>query len=168
MSESVSNLGEEHPQGDKLQGLMLVLFLVVWGLDSFVFRFSTYGALVPLPIRGLLAGATAVFAVYLIRGAHRLVIDEPPEVSMVIDYGVFSLVRHPMYLGSLLVYLSLVLATLSAASFVLFLVVFVLYDVLASYEEADLLRLFGEDYEEYRRRVRKWIPTLMLGSPRTE
>jgi protein-S-isoprenylcysteine O-methyltransferase Ste14 len=96
------------------------------------------------------------------------VIDEPPEVSMVIDYGVFSLVRHPMYLGSLLVYLSLVLATLSAASFVLFLVVFVLYDVLASYEEADLLRLFGEDYEEYRRRVRKWIPTLMLGSPRTE
>jgi len=80
-------------------------------------------------------------------------------VSRVIDNGVFSLVRHPMYLGSLLVYLSLVIATLSAASLVLFLVVFVLYDVLASYEETDLLRIFGEDYEEYRRRVRKWIPT---------
>lgn len=162
MRESERNVGEEHPLGDKLQGLMLVLFLVVWGLDSFVYKYSTYGVLVPLPIRVLFAGATAVFAVYLLRGAHRLVIDEPPIGSRVIDKGVYSLVRHPMYLGSLLVYLSLVIVTLSAASLVLFLVVFVLYDVLASYEETDLLRIFGEDYEEYRRRVRKWIPTILM------
>ena len=36
------DLAGEHPFGDAGQLILLVLFLLIWGLDSFVFKFSTF------------------------------------------------------------------------------------------------------------------------------
>ncbi|MBA7714278.1 hypothetical protein ES703_123296 [subsurface metagenome] len=37
---------------------------------------------------------------------------------------------------------------------------FILYDRMASYEEKDLEKIFSEEYAEYKKRVGKWIPRL--------
>ena len=50
------------------------------------------------------------------QGAHKAVFDEAPSVPQVIDWGVFSHVRHPMYLGVLLFLLGLFFWSLSLLS----------------------------------------------------
>jgi len=67
-----------------------------------------------------------------------------------------------MYAGSILGYLGFALSTLSLFSLVYWVGVFLVYDYFATYEENDLIRIFGEDYLEYKKRVPKWIPKIQL------
>jgi protein-S-isoprenylcysteine O-methyltransferase Ste14 len=84
---------------------------------------------------------------------------DPPRRLVV--RGPYRLVRNPMYLGAglalvgaALVYRSVALVAYAAA----LLVATHLFVVL--YEEPTLRRTFGEDYEAYCRRVRRWLPRL--------
>jgi len=79
----------------------------------------------------------------------------------VIDWGVFGIVRHPMYLGVLLIMMGLFFWSLSMLSIGIWAGFFIFYDRMASYEEENLIRIFGEDYTEYQRRVGKWFPRLV-------
>ena len=45
----------------------------------------------------------------------------------------------------------------SLIAFAIWVVYFVLCDWMASYEERDLLRVLGEEYANYQRRVPKWL-----------
>jgi len=84
---------------------------------------------------------------------------DPPKVM--VAEGLYRFVRNPMYLGALLILLGdvlwfqslrlLIYAAALTAAFHLF-VVF--------YEEPVLRRKFGSSYEDYCRRVPRWIPRL--------
>jgi protein-S-isoprenylcysteine O-methyltransferase Ste14 len=151
--------GEEYPHSDQIQVAMLLLFLLAWSVDSIIVGFSTYLAtLVPLILRLSMTVVSTACGLFLVRGAHRLVIDEVHDGPVLVDTGVFSLVRHPMYLGIILFYLGLSLSTLSIVSFGLWIGIFLMYDMMASYEERDLIRILGKDYIDYQRKVPKWIP----------
>jgi protein-S-isoprenylcysteine O-methyltransferase Ste14 len=63
-----------------------------------------------------------------------------------------------MYLGTLVFFLGFFFAIPSLISLVVFAVFFVFYDKMATYEENDLIRILGEDYTAYQRRVPKWLP----------
>jgi protein-S-isoprenylcysteine O-methyltransferase Ste14 len=63
-----------------------------------------------------------------------------------------------MYLGPHLVYLALATMTLSLASFVVWIVTALAYNVLASYEEGLLEEQYGDEFLQYKCKVRKWIP----------
>ena len=76
----------------------------------------------------------------------------------VIDTGVYGKVRHPMYLGSLLILLGFTIATISILSFIVWVVFFAFLDRMATYEEKYLIRLLGQQYGDYKRKVHKWIP----------
>jgi protein-S-isoprenylcysteine O-methyltransferase Ste14 len=82
---------------------------------------------------------------------------DPPR--RLVSAGPYRFVRNPMYLGAgvalfgaALFYQSPILAAY-AAVFLLVCHVFVL-----AYEEPTLKRLFGSDYDAYRRRVHRWLP----------
>ena len=136
------------------------MFIAGWVMDSLVLKFSTRPAeFVPLPLRLLMAGVLMACGLLLIARSHRLVLDDVRDEPVLVDSGVYSLVRHPMYLGILLVYLGLFSSTLSIVSLCLWMGIFLIYDRMATYEERDLIRIFGSDYVDYRRRVSKWIPT---------
>ena len=92
---------------------------------------------------------------------HKVVFDEAPSNPQVIDWGVFSFVRHPMYLGVLLIMIGLFFWSFSLISICIWGGFFFFYDRMASYEEEDLIRRFGEYYIEYQRRVGKWFPKLV-------
>jgi len=86
------------------------------------------------------------------------------HVSSVVDRGLFALVRHPQYLGYMLVNLGLVLLSQRWPVIALGGVAIVFFYVQAVAEERDLDRKFDESYREYRSRVPRF--NLLLGLAR--
>ena len=77
ISKDRTVLGDEHPYCDSLQLVMVTLFFVVWGLDSFVFNYSTVLAgLIPLALRLFLTVLSSSFGAYLSAKSLKLVFGE--------------------------------------------------------------------------------------------
>jgi len=99
------------------------------------------------------------------RKAEDALFKEKHDPPTIIDTGILAHIRHPLYLGTLLIYLGFILGTFSIISFLIFLFIIFLYNKMATYEEQDLERIFGEEYIEYKSRVPKWIPRLSTVKP---
>ncbi|MDH5791891.1 MAG: isoprenylcysteine carboxylmethyltransferase family protein [Candidatus Bathyarchaeota archaeon] len=87
-------------------------------------------------------------------------VAETHRAERVVTTGVYSIVRHPQYLGGLLAHVGasfLLSAWFSLASTPLMVL---LNYLISRKEEEELVREFGEDYEEYRGRVSMFIPRL--------
>jgi protein-S-isoprenylcysteine O-methyltransferase Ste14 len=158
-----NDLAGEHTMGDTGQIILLLIFLVVWGVDSFIFKYSTFLSnyipfYVRLPIILVILSVSAYFA----RSGLRVVFVEIREPPIVIRKGVFNVVRHPIYLGSLLFYLGLSVLTLSVFSVIIWLGIIAFYHFISRYEEKLLLDKFGIEYEKYMSEVPMWIPRLNL------
>lgn len=148
----------EHPWGDAGQLALLGLFLVCWIGDSFVWRATTrLGSRVPLAARLVLLAALLGASAVLVRSGHRAVDHRHRDGGLVTD-GAFRLVRHPLYLGSVLFYLGLAVSTASVAALALTAGIFAFYDRIASFEERWLEDRHGEAYRAYRQRTGKWWP----------
>jgi protein-S-isoprenylcysteine O-methyltransferase Ste14 len=115
----------------------------------------------PLTLIGLLPIAVGIaFNLSADRAfkAHRTTV-KPFERSraLVID-GVFSVTRNPMYLGMVLILVGVGLLLGSLLPFLVVVAFALLIDrrfVLA--EERMLAETFGDDWQAYRRRVRRWL-----------
>jgi protein-S-isoprenylcysteine O-methyltransferase Ste14 len=82
---------------------------------------------------------------------------DPPRRFVAV--GPYRYVRNPMYISAALVIAGEVLLFVSiplALYFVAFAVVVHTFVVL--YEEPTLHRMFGDEYDSYRRSVKRWIP----------
>ncbi len=102
------DLCEEHPYGDAGQIIAIILFLIIWALDSFIFKVSTaYANFIPLTIRLVLAALCFLVAFYIAWKSHQVIFEEFRDPPRVIDTGLFSIVRHPLDLSVLLIYLGL-------------------------------------------------------------
>ena len=151
-------LADEHPSCDRIQNIAILLFLVVWGVDSFILNWTTYlKASLPFSLRLIVGLVLVVFGGYMTWVSHEAVFSEEGSQGL-IDWGVYGLCRHPMYLGVVSLFLGLSFATFSIAAFLISVALFILYDRFTAYEEERLLEVLGEEYREYRRRVPKWLP----------
>ena len=73
--------------------------------------------------------------------------------------GPYAVVRNPMYIGRYFLILGAVMTTGSLLLIILFSVVYYFYMVnRVEREEAVLIEIFGADYEEYCRRVNRFLP----------
>ncbi len=152
-------LGAEHPLNDVGQGVFLVVYLGIWGLDSFIFRLSTlYADFIPIPLRFLLGALSLITGAYLVAKSGSAVFRSTHKKPELVTTGVYSYVRHPMYLGGLLFLLSFFFVTFSLISLLVWTLYFVFLDRMATYEEKDLERILGEQYISYQKSVPKWIP----------
>jgi len=162
MSNKKAGLGSEHPCCDSIQLVMLILYFAVWGIDSisyFLFRVSTVSIdLTSFPLLLLPAILSLSFGIYLALKSHEAVFGKTTGQPKLIDSGVYSLVRHPMYLGILMCCLGFFFITPSLLSLGVWTAFFIFYDKMATYEEKDLIRILGEEYITYQRRVPKWFP----------
>lgn len=82
---------------------------------------------------------------------------KPRDVSSLVETGIFSVVRHPIYTGITLCALGWSLACHSTAAFVVALALLTFFDFKARREERWLEAKFS-GYAAYRARVRKLIP----------
>ena len=157
-------LGSEHPLCDKIQVVILVLFFTAWGIDSlshFIFGFSTV-VLDAVSFPPLLLGTIVFLCIgwYLVSKSHKAVLDEGQAQLKLADSGVYAVVRHPMYLGTLLFCLSFLFIGFSLISIGIWIAFFIFYDRMATYEERSLIQILGEEYIAYQREVAKWFPRL--------
>ena len=112
---------------------------------------------IPLsPYSNLVGGAIFlggwIFHVYCHR-VHKQAHEQSQQIEGIVTTGVFSKIRHPMYLSLILMYLGLAIAwgivwmLLPSFLFSAFTV------LIAIKEEEVLLRKFGHQYEEYMQAV---------------
>lgn len=136
----------------KLSGLMFVLGFVVAGLGH---RFDWY----TLPEWVNIAAAIAFLAAYVLyaevlrENTYLSRTVEVQENQMVIDTGLYGIVRHPMYLVTLVLFLSMPLVLGSVYAFVIFLLYpFIIAKRIKSEEEFLKRELAG--YSEYMKKVK--------------
>ena len=154
------HLTGEHRWGDTLQLIFLAIFLGIWVTDSFVFHYSDGLAEHVRYVRLALALLVLIFAWWLARSGMRAVFGTKRDKPEVIQTGPFRFVRHPIYLGAILLYLGLVIFTLSLASAAFLIVIIAGYIYIARYEERILTEAFGEDYREYMKKTGMLFPRL--------
>jgi protein-S-isoprenylcysteine O-methyltransferase Ste14 len=91
------------------------------------------------------------------RRHHTTLIPNRPATAMVTD-GPYAFTRNPMYVSLTLIYLGLALLTGMLWPIILLPVVLILLTVLViRREERYLDSAFGEEYAEFRMRVRRWV-----------
>ena len=83
---------------------------------------------------------------------------KPEEASQLVTDGFFKITRNPMYLGMLLFLLGLSIYNGIIVGLV-FLPLFVGYITFFQIipEERAMIKIFGEDYKAYMKKVRRWI-----------
>ena len=158
MTRSKHGMGKEYPHTDLILPLSAVLFSAVWALDSFVMKFSEkHTSCFPDVARIVLFVALEISAVLLGYLSHNALFSQRQESKLIMS-GVFAHVRHPLYFSVLLAYLGFIFASMSIVSVIPWICFIILFDKMATYEEEDLVRIFGDAYLKYKKRVPKWIP----------
>ncbi len=82
------------------------------------------------------------------------------ENHQLIQHGIYKHVRHPLYFGTILVFLAIPLCLASLYGFATMVLVIPLFLNRIRMEEELLTEEFGEEYERYRKTSRKLIPYL--------
>jgi protein-S-isoprenylcysteine O-methyltransferase Ste14 len=83
---------------------------------------------------------------------------QPEKASSLVSNGIFSLSRNPMYLGFLLWLLAGAVYSQNLLSFVFIPLFVILANQLYILPEEKILEtLFGDDYVNYRAKVRRWL-----------
>jgi protein-S-isoprenylcysteine O-methyltransferase Ste14 len=107
-----------------------------------------------LPFAIALFGLGAWLALHGIQ----VVFGEYREEPVMITNDLFAYMRHPVYLGAILLYVAVLLLVLSPLAGLVLLAVLGLYQWLAKYEEDRMIGIFGDRYREYQKRVPMWLP----------
>ena len=155
-----ADLTGEHAVSDIGQLVLACLFAATWIADSF-FKYTTaLNHYVPLVIRIPLAVVLLSVSAYLARTGMSIVFGETRDEPGVIKTGVFGVVRHPIYLSEMLLYLGLLMLSISLAATVVWCIAIVFLHYISRWEEKLLLARFGEEYAQYMRDVPMWIPRL--------
>jgi len=155
------DLTGEHPLTDIGQLILAVLFFGAWIADAVVFDLTTF--LQPYMIGAACAPiAVCLFALsgYMAWASHRTIFGTRRETPHVVRTGLFRLVRHPMYLSEILLYLGFLLLGSSLIATGVWLLTIGFLHYVARKEEQLLLVRFGDEYSQYMREVPMWIPRL--------
>jgi protein-S-isoprenylcysteine O-methyltransferase Ste14 len=136
----------------KLSGLMFLAGFIIAGL-GFRLGWHMPPQYVSFAAVGIFLAAYLLYAEVLLENTYLSRTIEVQENQQVIDTGLYSIVRHPMYSATLLLFLSMPLILGSLYSFAIFL----LYPMIIAYrikhEEAFLEKELP-GYREYKNHVR--------------
>ena len=138
-----------------LSGLMFIVGFVVAGLD---YRFSW--SKMPLPVTiiasVLFLAAYALYAEVMRENAYLSRTVKVEEGQKVVDTGLYGIVRHPMYMATILLFLMIPVVLGSWYS----LIVFAFYPaiiIIRLKDEENLLTRELSGYTEYKKKVRHRI-----------
>jgi methanethiol S-methyltransferase len=147
--------------------ICLIALLAGWyPITQEVWRVSGQPWRVLLSVTGLVGWAIALLSTLLIdhfdlfglRQVFARLRDRKPAEHPFTTPLFYAVVRHPLYLGFLIAFWATPRMTLGHLIFAAINTAYILIAV--RFEERDLIRLFGEQYRDYRRRVPMLIPGL--------
>ena len=144
--------------------LFVAGWLLGWLLESRVVRLPLDGDDAPhwsLVVAGstlLALGLIVIAAGLLTFFRARTAIMPHHAASRLVTHGPYRFTRNPMYLGMTLLYGGLAIRTnMTWPLLLLPLVLLALHRLVIRREERYLTSAFGAEYEDYRRRVRRWL-----------
>jgi protein-S-isoprenylcysteine O-methyltransferase Ste14 len=82
--------------------------------------------------------------------------------GQLVTTGIYARIRHPQYLGFLLITLGLNVQWLTIITLLLWPILAVLYYRLAKTEDKEVEEKFGEEFQKYKRSVPMFIPRLRM------
>ena len=142
------NLAREHRISDIGQLTLFCLFMALW-ISDMVLNYSNflneYIQVVRLPI-GI---SLLIISGYMAGTGLLIVFGKKAKSQGVIRKGVFRLVRHPIYLSEIILYLGLLLLNISLASAIVWVIAIFFLHHISRYEERLLLDKFGDEYKQY-------------------
>ncbi|MFX1297703.1 MAG: methyltransferase family protein [Promethearchaeota archaeon] len=149
----------EIPNAHLFHTILPIIFIIIWFLDSNIFRISTFlNDFVDFLIRLLLFVLVFAIAITFIMLSHRSLFKSHQPPNSLITNGILGYVRNPMYLGILLIYVAFIFLSISLICIGLFIPVFLVYNWMVNFEEKILENMFGTQFLEYKKKVPKWIP----------
>lgn len=78
--------------------------------------------------------------------------------SAIADDGIYAVTRNPMYLGMAFIYLGVMLLCSSIGALILFpILIIIIQSQVIAREEAYLSVKFGNAYQQYKKKARRWI-----------
>lgn len=140
--------------------VLIISALLMWLLSEYFPTVSESS--LRLVIAPILACSGFIIAVSGILSFRRVATTihptTPSKTSSLVTVGVYKFTRNPMYIGLLLILIGWAVFLFSLYS-AFILIAFVLYltEFQIKPEEEALLIIFGEEYEAYKKSVRRWI-----------
>jgi len=160
-------LAGEHPLCDKAQMILAGALLAAVVLDRLIFPWSAgLASRLPLVLRAVVAAMLLLMGVPLGLKAHSTLFDTEQQDGGLITSGVFARVRHPLYASEILTLLAVVIVSASTAGICVWVLFAIFMWYVARYEERLLRERFGQQYEDYARRVPMLVPRLLPAQPR--
>lgn len=156
-----------------LAGIAVAALVAFWFAASAIDRALGMRPILSEPASQILSAASMLVGVFWITWAHSYIVfvgkGLPPEVfgkalhptTVLVTTGPYAYTRNPMVIGALFIFLGVAFLQRSVTGLIAVPVaasIVALY--LVEFEEAGLVRRFGEDYEEYRRHVPLMIPRI--------
>ena len=92
--------------------------------------------------------------------ATSMKVAETHRADKIVTTGVYSVVRHPQYLGGLLAHIGFSFFLSALYSFLATPLVIVVIYIICWKEESELSKEFGKDYVDYEEKVPMLIPKL--------
>ncbi len=89
-----------------------------------------------------------------------LKVAETHRTERIITSGVYSIIRHPQYVGGLLAHVGVSFLLSGCYSLVSTPLMIVLVYLISKKEEEELIKEFGNEYEYYKKRVPMLVPRL--------
>jgi protein-S-isoprenylcysteine O-methyltransferase Ste14 len=120
---------------------------------------------VPLTVAGI--GITAAGELIRLWGVHHIGAisrTRSDRLGPLIDTGPFALIRNPLYVGNILLWVGFALiARLVWLAPIVVLLLGAEYHAIVRWEESLLVTRLGDAYRAYTNRVPRWLPTLHRG-----
>ena len=132
--------------------IMVLLHFLLPVRKIFVFPWNMLGA-IPL-VFGIMINLSADKS-FKKSGTTVKPLEEPTSL---IATGAFGICRHPMYLGFVMILLGIAVLMGSLTPYIAVLLFAVFMDVVfIRFEEKSLEEKFGQDWSDYKEKVRRWI-----------
>ena len=155
------DIAGEYRWGDVGQLLLLVIFIIGMVSDLFILNISrSWQNVIPWYYRVIIFVPLFLISGYLVQNGLKKVFKEERKELKVIRSGVFGVARHPIYLGSILIFLSFTVLSLSIIALIIWFVIIVFYYYLCRYEEKLLIGKLGKKYRDYMKEVPMLIPRI--------
>lgn len=141
--------------------LYLLLFIPSPPLFGEKFGINHYGIAIILgltiTVLGQLIRGGTIGLAYIVRGGR----DKKVYADGLVTEGIFNHVRNPLYVGNILMLLGVgVLANSLIYTLIIMPVFLFIYQCIVLAEENFLKSKFGADFEDYAKKVHRWVPNV--------
>lgn len=141
------------------------LLLILWGLSILYLPGHGYVGWRWIGFVLTLAGCVCLLLSFLSHGSHLTPLPAPNMKLGLKTTGIYALVRHPMYLGVMLLVFGISLWASGVWALLMCVVLACFFNLKARAEERFLLGVYPE-YEAYQNRTGRFLPRLQIGNAR--